>query len=309
MTDPKPRIPDLEQRLNFIWRQIVDPCDAPLSVWLELMLPALKTLVMEWFAFDVQNMIVAYLRPAKALSVRRGASHFGGYEKGKRGRFREKLGKIVGFDPAEFIGERLPLAEELAGRQVSVGVATLWLIEGIIERVLFWWMVLDLGTEFIYTWMSAVAHTRYCAARDDGVFMGKVPLDFAQGIFGWDPVAWGSPVKMRKIDFYNSFGVQCLHGQGAGIFLFDAQALDLPPPSFIEMRMRCLEGPSKDTVYYARAETTGAESVTLSVSGSIVAGDLWIAEVNANWLYQLNNLVFSLQWVTPDSSIEKGPIP
>lgn len=61
---------------------------------------------------------------------------------------------------------------------------------GIIERILFWWMIIDLVTEFFYNWESLALQMEHCRPDDvtgtghagDGMLIVHD--------FGWQPVAW-----------------------------------------------------------------------------------------------------------------------
>src|SRR5690606_41018058 len=53
-------------------------------------------------------------------------------------------------------------------RKVSQGVRALWFIDGVIQRLLWWWLVIDLTTDFLYEWTSLVNESIYCRIGDKG---------------------------------------------------------------------------------------------------------------------------------------------
>lgn len=278
---------DFERRLEWILQSLGDICDAPITIWIQKLWPALGHLVLEWYAFDFQNLFVAYLRPGIFAIEGRSGRHWGGGEKGKRrtgfGAAWEKLGEYVGWDPSEVLGKELWGAEELRARALPPGASFLWVFEGVIEKALYQWMVLDLTTEFVYNWMSAVEQTKYCAASRDAMFYavcGPYPL---LGIFDWDTQGAFHPLKMRNIDFFNGFGVMATGGAGsaagtATIFL----PLDGPPTATILCRLRCTFGPSAGSIVQSDHTIERGQTITVGVGTAIASGDLILFEIKVN---------------------------
>lgn len=285
-----PVVPDIEHRMDIVWRQLVDPCDAPITVWIEKLWPALGRLVLEWFAFDLLNMITAYLRPRLVGSRIRSRSHYRRGRKGKRGKFRRVLGEIIDFDPADFVGRHLPGAEEISHRPLAPGVITLWAFEEIIERYLYYYMVLDLTTEFLYNWCSAVAETRYCQARDDAVLWAAFDSFGQTGIFGWTGILYPTTEKERNLLFWNGAGVTQTVGNGVISALCEAHCTDDPAHNaFAAIRVRCLGGPSVGQEDFIVVHATAGEDVTLSCSSQCQPGDLWISEALCSGVWTFKN--------------------
>lgn len=276
----RPEIPGLEEKVDFIYSQLVDPCDAPISVWIEKMWVPLGKLVLEWYAFDVQNMIIAFVRPGRAIFGRRGRRHWGGRgHKSKRGRFWRAIYGVLEFDISEFVGKHFPGAKVVRARNVSPGVVQLWLIEGVIERFLFYWMVIDLTTDFVYRWQSAVAQTAWCHARDDAVFVGEVSDYPLIGIVGWQAINWGTPKKIRHILFYNGFGVT--PGLGGGVGALSTVFTPVPGHNnaFAKARIRCVSGPNvgRESVWEETFTDDAPKGVTLGINAT--GGDTLVVEV------------------------------
>ena len=134
-----------------------DPCQAPWSVYFELALAPAGHVVIELLSFGLDDIIRGYFRP-KGL-----------YRRGRTGRLARALGKYAGIpEIGEMIGAHLPGAETIKGRMVSNGVRFMWIVDGVLQRVLFWWMVVDLLTDFLYAWTSAINKTEYCQSRCTG---------------------------------------------------------------------------------------------------------------------------------------------
>lgn len=128
-----------------------DPCQAPWTVYFELALPAAGKVVIELLSFGLGDVIRGYFRPR------------GLYRRTRGGRLQRKLGKYLGIPEfGEMIGSHLPYAETVKQRVVSKGVRYMWLVDGVLQRLLFWWMIVDLLTDFLYEWTSSIAKTEYC---------------------------------------------------------------------------------------------------------------------------------------------------
>lgn len=278
----KPNTPRLEEKLPFIWRELTDMCDAPISVWIDCMWDPLGKMVMEYYMLDLWQILTTFARPNIFYGSSRIGRHGSRGQKGRRGKLRRVLDFIVGFDPNDFLGHLLPFGEEIREGPVTLGRARLWLIFGLIERVTFWWFVFELVSDFLYRWMSAVQETRYCQARNDAIFLSKGFAGIAIGIFGWSPAFLGDPLKFRRIVFYNGFGIMqdSAPGMAWGQVTFKSQ--DASNPGEIGLRIRVIAGPSTGVVNTALESTVSDEEIALSVQIPVSAGDTVILETLGN---------------------------
>lgn len=285
--DDRPYIPNIERRIQFIIDALIDPCDAPITVYFKLFWPAFRRLVLQWYITDLKQVFTSWLRPALFAVEGRSKRHWGGGKKNKRGWFWRRIGTVVSFDLGEFIGKHLWGGEEIRSRALPPGAGYLWILEGIIQRLLFYMMVLDLLTEFLYAWGSSVMATAYCQARDDAVFTGKCGPYPLLGIFGWDAQGAYTPLKMRNIAFFNGFGVMQTVGPGrVGASAAVRRNPDDPEAGWVKLRLRCLEGPSKDQEVQMDYEPPGMDPMETGVGASCQKGDIWIFEiaVDGRWI-------------------------
>jgi hypothetical protein len=113
-------------------------------VLVECALKPAERLIWAWVSIDLNNVVTSFVRPK-------------GLRSGRHGRKRRKRGKGAGiFELDEMIGENLPGAEAMKGREVSNGVKHLYLLESLEERVLWYWMVVSTTTDFFYEWASNI---------------------------------------------------------------------------------------------------------------------------------------------------------
>jgi muramidase (phage lysozyme) len=174
------------EKANTIINFIENPCDAPWVVYFETMFPALFRALLCIVMFDIFDIMRGYFRPRGlrgARKLRRGRSRRG------RGRFRG----IPEF--GETIAKRIPGQRGLSARSVSQGVRNLWIIDGIGQRVLWYWLVVDVTVDFFYNWATAMNRTSYCRAANTPRWFGQGDGQAMIGAQGWIalanvPVVW-----------------------------------------------------------------------------------------------------------------------
>jgi len=181
------KVPGYIDKLNYIIRFIVDPCHAPIIVYFELALPPLGKAILSWFSFGMDDVIRGYYRPAKAL--RGNPTNRRGKRPKPRGPLGKALGKIpgVGDDVGQWIGNRIPGREKLAGRSISQGEKALWRVDDVAQRVLFWWMVADILTDFFFEWTTLIDGSVFCRRQKEGSLYAHGPGGNCGFPFGWLP--------------------------------------------------------------------------------------------------------------------------
>lgn len=303
---PKTNSPlnDFERKLDWIINEFTDMCDAPLTVWIEKLWQPLGTLILAWYVVDLKNIFVSWLRPGLFAIEGRSTRHWGRGEKGKKrtgfSKAWERIGTVVGWDPSEVLGKELWGAEELRARPLPPGAAFLWIFEGVIERLFFYWMVLDLGTEFLYNWMSSVEETKFCKAQRQAILLANRGPEPLLGIFGWDNIGFDFVLKQRNIDFWNGFGCIGSTGQGsagatASIFL----PPNGPETANIWCRIRCTFGPSAGSEVMSHFTIGRGQVVEAGCGTAIASGDLIIFEilVDAGMTLQSAHYYYQQQFV------------
>lgn len=180
------------------WRTVVDfvsiTCDAPWYVYVETLGGPLKNAAVTLLDFGWDDVVRGALRPK------------GVYKKAHLRRRRTK-GRGIGIpELGEEIGKRIPGTDALRSRSVGTLERAAWLIDGAVQRALFWLMVADLVTDFAYDWVTGIQQAGYCKDSSKNrvltegmgwAFRGQLPGDKAitTGIpsirwsDGWEP--WG----------------------------------------------------------------------------------------------------------------------
>ena len=145
-----PRPPGIIDRVNYLVNSCNNPCDVPWAVYVETALPAALEAVIAVVCFDIGDVARFIFRPASVRSGRHGSRK----RKGQHGR------KPKGFRAR--LAAKLPPFEALQQRKIAQGVRNLWIIDGIGQRLLWWWLVADVTTGFLYNWTSMIQKTEIC---------------------------------------------------------------------------------------------------------------------------------------------------
>lgn len=152
------------ERLNYISSFFFDPCDAPFTLYVETMLPALLEAAILWYSPVPDEIFTAWARPSKAMGRRRsGRKGARGSKAGRWGK-NNKLMRIVNFDTNEFIGKRLPGAELLGEATLNRGTMFLWRIFGYLQLLGLVWLIWEVVSGFFAKWFSLLYETEYCRA-------------------------------------------------------------------------------------------------------------------------------------------------
>lgn len=201
------------ERVNNIIYFVSNPCNAPWAVYFETSLPALKTAIKELIIPQWDDVVRGYARPK---GVRTGR-HFR-KKRGYRGFFSKHGIPEVGDE----IGKALPGAEDMKHRGVTQGVRNLWLLDGVIQRVLWYWLIAEVTVDFFHNWESALHETEFCRASGFG---GASSQSF--GEVSWFAVGnqWTSPPINNKLyEEGFAFAWSGAHNNGGFPFEWSASA-------------------------------------------------------------------------------------
>jgi len=156
----------MARRLNTIVDFFEWSCEGNLIMYVETLLPALGAFVLGLIDFDWDDVARGFLRPF-----------------GPAGR------KTLVFDPrhpkwkweipelGEEIGKRIPGARFFKTSRVWSATRALWVIDGVVQRALYYWLIIDLVSEFLYNWSSGILRQEACATGGiiiEGGFYGDV---------------------------------------------------------------------------------------------------------------------------------------
>ncbi len=157
------RIPSIIDRVNYIKTVSEDPCNGPpWIVNMELFLPPAGDAIITMMLFGWDDVARGFFRP-RGLHRGKGARR-GPRAAGRIRRLGSFLGKLpgIGDDPGDFIGKKLPFAKKVKGRKIVMAERIMWLVDNRLQRLLFWWLVIDVVEEFFYDWTSLIMASEFC---------------------------------------------------------------------------------------------------------------------------------------------------
>jgi len=172
-------IPGIFERVNFVTRMWNNPCDVPWILYVETAKPAALDAAIAIACFDIGDVLRFVFRPAGLRSGRHG-------RKSRRGGNRRRAKGI-----RALLARKLPPFKRLQQRKLTQGVKNLWIIDGIGQRLLWWWLIADVASGFLYNWTSMIYKTEQCQmqlAPGAALWVGNSQVFIPLG--GWSPVSF-----------------------------------------------------------------------------------------------------------------------
>jgi hypothetical protein len=263
--------PDLDFKVNAIIDFWSNPCDAPWTVYIETLYPAAGRFFLAIIDTSLLDIAREYLRPRAGLT--RGNQRKKGRRRGWRG-----LPRVDG----QMIGRLIPGAQTLAGMEYGANTKFLWQIDGIIQRGLWYVVLIDATTDGFYWWAQGIKEIGFCkpinrpfafAYTDRPFAIAFAGLWFIAGVF---TKRWGPPEV--DISFSN------VHTPGAGYRCHAFCSFHNPHNFFADLRLRWRGAPSGTwgKVVIPPKTTAYVETTALTPRGgslgleSRLTGVLWL---------------------------------
>ena len=250
-----PRQPDFINKVNAVIKYFQNPCDAPWAIYFETALPALGEAVLTLLDFGFDDVVRGAVRPKGLRSGRH-------TRRGRRGGGLSKAIPEVG----EMLGAMVPGSKAARDRKVTQGVKNLWLLDGVIQRVLWYWLVADVTASFAFNWTSAIQESRFCQAQGVGAALAVVPPEgicFAVGNF------WTS-IQTSQVEYATGGATSRNGGHQNGGKPFNASTslsgTLLPPFTEGAIEMRVFSGPGAGDIVEGTENPDGSYSVVDSRS-------------------------------------------
>lgn len=158
-------------RLNSVIDMFEWGCEGNIMVYVKLALPALGNLVMQMFQIEYDDILRGFL---KGAGLRSRAKLFG---KPGKSKFSLEIPEI-----GEEIGKRLPGAGRIAGSRLGKGLKWIFKADAVIQRTLWYFVITDMVTDFLYTWSSGVVRAEECAGGGVYIRDGEYGIPGEEGI-------------------------------------------------------------------------------------------------------------------------------
>ncbi len=154
MPDP-PFRPNYFQAINYVVDVWAQPCEAPWYIYARTFGPAALAALITLASFGWDDVFRGYVRP-KGLRAR----------KFKKKPFRIKGVPIRFPEIGELLGKRLYGAKRFQGTKHFATNASLWRIDGVLQRGMFYWLLADIAVDFAFEFSSVMYATEWCAAEN-----------------------------------------------------------------------------------------------------------------------------------------------
>jgi len=256
--------PGIIDRVNFVTKMWNNPCDAPWTVYVETAKPAALDALVAIACFDIGDVVRFIFRPAGLRSGRHG-------RKARRGANRRRAKGI-----RALLARKLPPFKRLQQRKITQGVKTLWIIDGIGQRLLWWWLLADVASGFLYNWTTMVYKSEKCQmALAPGAVLrtgnSQIFLSFA----GWQNVHFLNEEYQRGGAHIALF-VYTIGGGSYELVATVTVANGFPDPIEAEMRLRVVN--SQGTKFVEG----GATKIPANGSGSVMVSTT-LTEPSSGW--------------------------
>lgn len=194
---PLDRRRDMFGKWDFIRAFFMDPCDAPWTAYALAMGGASLEAFVLLNQFDYGDIFW------KSMQTGTGIMRFRSQRKGIRGkksdRFKvfKKFGKVATFDPHEQIGRYIGRFSPLSKVKMPGPIGALWLLFNVLELLNFIIFLAEVITQWFFRWTSLLMESKYCAARDDAVFLGFTDYYTTAALFFETPLIINEVLKQR----------------------------------------------------------------------------------------------------------------
>ena len=154
--------PGIIEKINFIVKFAMDPCDAPWTAYALAASGAALEAFVSLYEIDWSDIFWSAFAASTGINRQRSG------RKGRRG----KKGRR-GFDVNENIGKQIGQWGKMKATKYPLAVGGLWVGFGILNRLNYWLFFADVVVQFLYRWTSLMFESRYCQAQKDAVILRK----------------------------------------------------------------------------------------------------------------------------------------
>lgn len=184
-----PTPPTYLDKINYIIDFWLDPCNAPILVYIKLAKVPAGDAILMWLTFGLADVVRGFWRPSRAL---------GGRPSTRRGKPKPRPRKIptrlsqtitavkslpgIGDDSGGWLGKNIPGAQEVKGRHIGQGQIHFWILDDMGQKVLLALLIADIGIDFLYDWATLLDASEFCQRDSIGSLYARGPGTAAGGV-------------------------------------------------------------------------------------------------------------------------------
>lgn len=271
-------------RVNFITKFFMDPCDAPVSVYAKTMFPALMDMLVDLFAFNVEEysqqktLSIAYPKDKKSKSKTR---------RGRKGGDRHKLRWLTQAlisDPGEILGKKHARDFGGARRILTGGRSHFWLLGAFAQRLMFWlWFIVRLSQFFVDWWNGLVA-AGYCEERGTPILLCHEVIDGSAALVGWNSVNFWTILKQRGNITWNVASGRSREYDLTVLFTCYVTTNTPDLPITVDFRLRSVSGDgSSKNLATTTIEIVEGAAITVSLDAVVPKNNFFAIEARCSY--------------------------
>lgn len=262
--------PNYLQAVNYVIDVWAQPCEAPWYIYAQTLWPAALQALITLATFGWDDVFRGYVRPT---SLRRS---------GKKGKPFRVRGIPIRFpEIGELIGRKIPGQKRMTTTKYATPTKSLWRIDGVLQRGMFYWLLADIAVDFTFNWSSALYATEWCKAENVPRH-SNLGRPFALGVAGWTWHDLNCPI----VEYTHGDVSFAVHTWtfGAWHFVFGGGAIFF---DYIlqggKCQLRLIRLPLLDKVYESEVvEWVMGDRALPMVSGTAHPGERWAIQWRAD---------------------------
>lgn len=178
--------PNIFDKIDFIIKFFMDPCDAPWTAYAQAVGGAALELFVNLYSLDPSDIFWNAVGSAFGLGRARSG------RKGRKGSKRRR-----GFDPNENLGHYIGQWLHITDGKYPAGIGFLWASFGLLQRLNFWFFFVGALIQFFFRWTSLLYNSKYCQRQRDAVLMRTNTRYVLPALFPWTDILVPHIAKQR----------------------------------------------------------------------------------------------------------------
>lgn len=184
---PVPRERGFLQQLNTIKELVESTCEDKWHLLITLAAPAAGEALLLVLIPSPQEILENYLQPRGRRGTKKRANAGTGQRQKTRWGALRWWQKITFPDVDQIVANNLPGRDVFEGRKTGNAESAFWLGIDVLDRIGWYWLLLDVGRTFISEWSSGIVESRFCTTPLNAIWLAQVsgrPTSVQQALWG-----------------------------------------------------------------------------------------------------------------------------
>jgi len=192
--------------LNAVTNFVEYGCYPHWTVWVDTFWRPAGRVVLQLFVFDLGDILRGYFRPTNLRGIGSGTRMPMRGKKNKAGKTGRGNRKVAIPEIGNSVGKALPGSPFFQGRKVTGIERYLWILDGLSQRVLWYWLVAEITEDFVTEWTTAIMESEAC--RRPTTFYISAEKTGATAVFtgDWSRIIAWQTIERSGPGFWNGIG-------------------------------------------------------------------------------------------------------